>query len=139
MLKAIGKLWEMYGDTKQGRVSDALDYMEKRFEYQDQIEKLNIDLRNSQDEVAQVVAEKQVTLAHKARAEQTLMDARAELEGKRIRDETTCNLHKCLLKKAEKDLDKCKEDKRKLEQYVTELLHTKERPEEQVQEDQGSM
>ena len=69
----------MYGETKQGRVSDALDFMDQKFAYQDQIEKLHIDLRNSQDEVAKEVAEKHVTLAHKARAEQALMEARAEL------------------------------------------------------------
>ena len=54
------------------------------------------------------------------------MDARGKLEEKRITEETTCNLHKCLFKKAEKDMDKCKEEKRKLEHYVSELLHKKE-------------
>ena len=128
MMKALGKLWEMYGEAKKGRVSDALDFMDQKFAYQDQIEKLHINLRNSQDQVAKVVEEKDVTLAHKARAEQALMDARAELEAKKITDETTCNMHKCLLKKAEKERDMCKEEKRKLENYISDLLNKKEDP-----------
>ena len=99
MIKALAKLWEMYAETKQGRVTDALDFMDQRFRFQDQIEKLHIDLRNSQDELAKVVEEKQVTLAHKAIAEQALVDARAQLEEKRITDETTCKMHICLLKR----------------------------------------
>ena len=126
MIKALAKLWEMYAETKQGRVTDALDFMDQRFRFQDQIEKLHIDLRNSQDELAKVVEEKQVTLAHKAIAEQALVDARAQLEEKRITDETTCKMHRCLLKKAEKDKDKCKEEKRKLENYISDLLVKKE-------------
>ena len=54
------------------------------------------------------------------------MDARAELEEKRITDDTTCKMHKCLLKKAEKDRDKYKEEKRKLEQIISDLLNQKE-------------
>ena len=126
MMKALCKLWEMYGETKQGRVNDALDYMDKRFEFLDQIEKLNIDLKNSQDELAKQVEEKQVTLAHKAIAEQALMDARARLEEKRIADETTCNMHKYMLKNVEKERDTFRDDKRKLEQYISDLLDKKE-------------
>ena len=106
MIKALSKLWEMYGEVKKGRVTDALDYMDKRFGYQDHIQKLHTDLRNSQDELAKVVQEKQVTLAHKAIAEQALMEARAQLEEKRITEATTCKMQKCLLKKAEKDRNK---------------------------------
>ena len=48
MIKALAKLWEMYAEAKQGRVTDALDYMDQRFGCQDQIEKLHIDMWNSQ-------------------------------------------------------------------------------------------
>ena len=126
MMKAVDKVWEMYGEAKQGRIKDSLDFMEQKFGFRDEIRKLHIDLRNSQDELAKEVAEKQVTLAHKAIAEQALMDARAELEEKRITDDTTCKMHKCLLKKAEKDRDKYKEEKRKLEQIISDLLNQKE-------------
>jgi CRISPR/Cas system-associated endonuclease Cas3-HD len=100
--------------------------MGQKFEYQDQIQKLHTDLRNCQDELTKVVEEKQVTLAHKAVAEQALMEARAQLQEKRITDETTCKMHKYLLMKAEKDRDKCKEEKRKLDNYISDLLNKKE-------------
>jgi hypothetical protein len=126
MVKALGKLWDMYEETRHGRVVDTLDYMEKKFEYEDQIAKLHLDLRNAQDELAKEVEEKQVTLAHKAKAEQALMDARAELEEKRITDATTCKMQKCLLIKAEKDKVQYKEEKRKLECSIADLLKQNE-------------
>jgi uncharacterized glyoxalase superfamily protein PhnB len=89
-------------------VSDTLDFMEEKFGFQDQIKKLKTDMRKSQDEVAKEVAEKQVTLAHKAIAEQALMEVRAELEEKRM--------------KAEKDMDKYKEEKRNLEYIISDLV-----------------
>ena len=104
--KARRKLWEMFREQKEGRVSDSLDFMDLRFGFQDQIEKLHKDLRNSQDELAKEVVEKQVILGHKAIAEQALVEARAQLEEKRITDKNTCNMHKYMLKKAEKDRDR---------------------------------
>uniref|UniRef100_A0ACD6AF74 Uncharacterized protein n=1 Tax=Avena sativa TaxID=4498 RepID=A0ACD6AF74_AVESA len=95
MMKAVGKLWDMYGEVKQAKTTESLNFMEQKFDYQDKINKLHTDLRNSQDELAKQVEEKQVTLAHKAIAEQGLMDVRAALEGKRITDETTYKMHKC--------------------------------------------
>jgi hypothetical protein len=100
--------------------------MEKRFEFQDQITKLHLDLRNAQDELKQVVEEKQVTLALKAKAEQALIDARSELEQKKKLEASTCNMHKCLRLKAEKEMDKMKEEKRKLEYIIADLLKQKE-------------
>ena len=82
--KAILKLWEMYTNTKDGRTNDAINYIEKKFDFEDQITKLNQDLRNAQEELKQVVEEKQVTLELKAKAEQALIDARAELEQKNM-------------------------------------------------------
>ena len=86
----------MYEETKEGRVNDALDSLDKKFEYQDEIEKLSEDLRNAKDELKKVVEEKQLTPALKAKAEQGLIDARAELEQKRIDDATTTNMHKVM-------------------------------------------
>lgn len=126
MQKAVAKLWDNYGEVKQGRVNDALNYMDEKFSYQDEIEKLHKDLRNLQDEVQKVVEEKEVTLALKAKAEQALIHARAELEEKKKLDASTTNMHKVLRIKAEKDRDKLKEEKRKLEFMIADLLRQKE-------------
>jgi hypothetical protein len=40
MKKALSKLWDLYAETKAGRVNDSLDYCEKKFKYLDEIEKL---------------------------------------------------------------------------------------------------
>jgi DNA gyrase/topoisomerase IV subunit A len=126
MNKAIGKLWDMFSESKQGRINDALDYMEKEFEFKDQIKRLTSDLRTSEAVAAKVVQEKQVTLANKAIAEQALIEARAELQQKKITEATTVKLHKYLLIKAEKERDQCKEEKRKLEHIISELQRQKE-------------
>ena len=68
--KALGKLWDMYAQMKSGRVNDVLDNMEQKFKYQDEIAKLERDLKTSQAEVKKVVEEKHLTLALKAKAEQ---------------------------------------------------------------------
>ncbi|CAM0955301.1 unnamed protein product [Alopecurus aequalis] len=124
--KAVTKLWENYEEAKQGRVNDALDYMEQKFRYQDEISKLHHDLKIVQDEVNKIVEKKHVTLALKAIAEQALIDDRAELEQKKQLDVATTNMHKVLRIKAEKDLDKLKEEKKKLEFIIADLLKRKE-------------
>uniref|UniRef100_A0A8R7VF80 GRF-type domain-containing protein n=1 Tax=Triticum urartu TaxID=4572 RepID=A0A8R7VF80_TRIUA len=124
--KAIGKLWEMYGEAKQGRVSDALYCMEEKFKFRDEITKLHRDLKIVQEEVNKTVNEKQITLALKAKAEQALIDARAELEEKKKLDAAASNMHKVLRIKAEKDRDKIKEEKRKLELMIADLVKQKE-------------
>jgi 5-methylcytosine-specific restriction endonuclease McrBC GTP-binding regulatory subunit McrB len=93
---------------------------------QDEVEKCHIDLKNAQVEIQKVVEEKQVILALKAKAEQSLMEARAELEEKKTLDASTCNMHKCLRLQAEKDRDKLKEEKNKLEYTIYDLLKQKE-------------
>ncbi|CAM0946551.1 unnamed protein product [Alopecurus aequalis] len=92
--KAVAKLWDNYAEQKEGRVNDALDSMEKKFVLQDEISKMHRDLKILQDEVDKVVEEKQLTLALKAKAEQALMVARAELEQKKRTDASTSNMHK---------------------------------------------
>lgn len=116
----------MYGEAKQGRVSDALYCMEEKFKFRDEITKLHRDLKIVQEEVNKTVNEKQVTLALKAKAEQALIDARAELEEKKKLDAAASNTHKVLRIKAEKDRDKIKEEKRKLELMIADLLKQKE-------------
>lgn len=120
------KLWEMYTEVKDGRVRDALKDCERRFDLKDEIAKLHRDLRFAQDELKQVVEENQVTLALKAKAEQALVDAQADLEEKKKLDASTSNMHKFLRVKAEKDRDQFKEDKRKLEQTITDMLKQNE-------------
>ena len=117
------KLWEMYSETKEGRIRDALDNVEAKWKYQDEIAKLNRDLKNSEDQLKQAVDEKQVTLA---KAEQALVEARAELEQKKKLDASTSNMHKFLRMKAENDKEKLKEEKRKLEYMIGDLLKQKE-------------
>lgn len=126
LMKAMGKLWEMFEEAKQGRVNDALDNVEKKFDFEDQIKKLNQDLKKAQDEVEKEVKEKQVTLALKAKAEQALMAARAEIQEKMTTEATTVNMHKYLLVKAERERDKYMEEKRKLQSIVSDLLKEKE-------------
>jgi hypothetical protein len=70
--------------VKAGRVNDALDYMDPKFKYPDEITKLPRYLKIVQDEVNKVVEEKQVTLAWKAKGEQALIDGRVELEQNKI-------------------------------------------------------
>lgn len=127
MNKAVAKLWDTITETRQGRTEDAFDFMQQKFNLQDEVKKLHIDLRNSQAEVAKEVGEKQVILADKAKAEQALMEARAELEEKRITDATTCKMHKCLLISAQKEREKLKEEKRKLEFAISDLMNQKEK------------
>ena len=130
----------MYTDTKDGRTNDAINYMEKKFDFEDEITQLKQDLSNAQEGLKQVVEEKKVTEALKAKAEQDLFDARAELEEKKKLDASTCNMHKCLRLKAEKDRDKAEKDrdnaekerdkfkaeKKKLEYMIADLLKQKE-------------
>ena len=80
------KLWEMYAEVKDVRVRDALNDFQRRFDLKDEIAKLHRDLRLGQDELKQVVEDNQVTLALKAKAEQALVDAQADLEEKKKLD-----------------------------------------------------
>ena len=100
--------------------------MEQKWKYQDEIEKLHMDLNRVQAEVDKVVEEKQVTLALKAKAEQALFEVMAELEEKKKIEACTSNMHKVLRIKAEKDRDKLKEENKKLLSGIAELLKQKE-------------
>ncbi|CAM0955173.1 unnamed protein product [Alopecurus aequalis] len=124
--KAVCKLWDNYGEEKQGRVNDALDFLEQKFKLQDEIKKLNHDLKMVQNEVEKVVEKKQITLALKARAEQALIDARSELEQKKKLDDSSTNMQKAMRIKAEQDYCKIKEEKKKLEYTISDLLKQKE-------------
>ena len=126
LCKSMSKLWEMYNEVRDGRVRDALNNVATRVKFTDEIAKLHRDLRNAQDELKQVVEEKQVTLADKAKAEEALVDARAELEDKKKLDASTTNMHQFLMVKAEKEKDQLKEDKRRLEYKIEDLLKQKE-------------
>ena len=124
--KSLLKLWEMYTEVRDGRARDAFKHSERTFQYRDKITKLYHDLRIAQDELKQVVQQNQVTLALQAKAEQALIDARAELEEEKKLKASTSNMHKFLRLKAEKDRDQLKEDKRKLEYTIQDLLKQKE-------------
>jgi hypothetical protein len=145
--KALGRLWEMHGAQKHGRTTDALDHFEQKFKLHDEISKLHKDLKMAQDELKTVIGEKQMTLALKAKAEQALIDARAELEQKKLIDAHHSNMHKVLRIRAEKDRDQMKKemdlmkkerdlmkkerdevkaDKRKLEFIIGDFLKQKE-------------
>ncbi|CAM0957774.1 unnamed protein product [Alopecurus aequalis] len=126
LAKSLSKLWEMYNEVRDGRVRDALANVEKRLNDRDEIAKLHTDLRNAQDELKVEVQQKQVILSLKAQAEQALIEARAELEEKRKIEASTSNMHKFLRMKAEKDRDKLKEEKRKLEFMIGDLFKQKE-------------
>jgi hypothetical protein len=56
-------LWDLYGETK-GRVIDSRYNLEKRFKLKDEIVKMQIDLRNAQNEIKKVVEERHVILAN---------------------------------------------------------------------------
>jgi hypothetical protein len=86
----------MYRNVKSGRVSDSLSYMEEKWKLNGQIEKLEKNLRTTQDELKAAVEEKQVILALKAKAEQALIEAKAELHQKKIVEENHSNMHKVL-------------------------------------------
>jgi hypothetical protein len=58
------------------------------------------------------VEEKQLAQALKAKAEQALLEARVEIEQKKIIDAHHSNMHKVLRIKAEKDRDQLKGEKR---------------------------
>jgi hypothetical protein len=112
----------MYLTVKRGRTSDALEHMEKKFDLTCEIERLHKDLRAAQDELKKVVEEKQVTLALKVMAEQALVDARTELEHKKIVDANHSNMHQVLRVKAEK----LKDEKRRLEYIIADFMKQKE-------------
>jgi hypothetical protein len=145
--KALGRLWEMHGAQKHGRTTDALEHFEQKFTLHDEISKLHKDLKMAQDELKTMIGEKQMTLALKAKAEQALIDARAELEQKKLIDAHHSNMHKVLRIRAEKDRDlmkkemdlmkkerdlmkkerdEVKADKRKLEFIIGDFLKQKE-------------
>jgi hypothetical protein len=124
--KALRTLWEMHGEDKRGRTCDSLDYMEQKYKLQDEIGKLHKDLRMAQDELKLVVEEKHVTLALKAQAEQALLDARAEIEQKKIIEAHHSNMHKVLRIKAEKDRDQLKGEKKKLEYIIADFMKQKQ-------------
>uniref|UniRef100_A0ACD5W8I6 Uncharacterized protein n=1 Tax=Avena sativa TaxID=4498 RepID=A0ACD5W8I6_AVESA len=126
LCKSLTKLWDMYSTCKDGRVNDSLKSFDTRMEYEDEIAKLKLALKNAQDNLKQVVEEKQLTLALKAKAEQALIDARAELERKMKVDASTSNMHKSLRLNAEKQRDMLKEEKRNLEHTIAELMKQKE-------------
>ena len=116
----------MYVEMKEGRTRDALDNLDQKFNYRDEIEKLHGDLRIVQDEVTKAVEENQVTLALKAKAEQALIDVRIELDQKKALDAAATNMHKVLRIKVEKDMDRYKEENTRLEIMVADLLKQKE-------------
>jgi hypothetical protein len=113
----------MYSTCKEGRVNDALQDVETMYKDRDEITQLKVHLKLARDDLNQVVEEKQVTLALKAKAKQTLLDAGAELEHKKKIDASTSNMHKCLRLKAEQERDKLKEDKIKLEHFIELVKH----------------
>jgi hypothetical protein len=116
----------MYLTVKRGRTSDALEHMEKFFDLTSEIERLHKDLRAAHDELKKVVEEKQVTLALKAMAEQALVDARTELVHKKIVDANHSNMHQVLRVKPEKDRDKLKDEKTRLEYIIADFMKQKE-------------
>lgn len=115
----------MYGEMKDANVRNALDNVETKWKFQDEIAKLHTDLNNVQDELKKEVEEKQVTLALKAKAEQALVEARSELEAKKRLDASTSNMHMFMRQKAERDLIVLKEEKRKLEFMIGDLQKQK--------------
>ena len=125
LCKSLSKLWEMYGEMKDANVRNALDNVETKWKFQDEIAKLHTDLNNAQDELKKEVQEKQVTLALKAKAEQAFVEARSELEAKKRLDASTSNMHKFLRQKAERDMIVLKEEKRKLEFMIGDLQKQK--------------
>ena len=129
----------MYTDAKDGRIHDAINSLEKKFEFQDEIAKLKRDPRNAQDELKQVVEEKQVALALKAEADKALLDARAELDEKIKLDASTCNMQKSLMLEAEKDMDKFKNEKKKNGVHDCRLIEAKRRDKGKAEEDKGTM
>ena len=110
---------------KDANVRNALDTVERKWKFQDEIGKLHTDLNNVQDELKKEVEEKQVTLALKAKAEQALVEARSELEAKKRLDASTSNMHKFLRQKAERDIVVLKEEKRKFESMIGDLQKQK--------------
>ncbi|XBI91058.1 hypothetical protein VPH35_028503 [Triticum aestivum] len=119
-------IYKMYTEGRDGRVHDAFNNVETRFKFTDEIEKLHHDVRNAQDELKQMVEENQVTLAMKAKSEEALADARATLEEEQKLDASTTSMHRFLLVKAEKERDQVKEDKKRLEYMIEDLLTPKE-------------
>jgi hypothetical protein len=123
----------MHGEQKHARTKDALQHLEQKFHHQHEIRLLQKDLKMAQDELKTCVGEKQVLLALKAKAEQSLIDARAELEQKKLIDAHHSNMHKVLRIRAEKERDIMKKEKeelkaqkRKLEFIIADMLDQKE-------------
>ena len=88
--KHLLKLWEMFSGARDGRVCDALNNLKTKFKFQDAIAKLHRDLRIAQDELKQVVEEKQA-----------LVDARDELQEKKKLDASTSSMIEDVLKQKE--------------------------------------
>ena len=67
-----------------------------------------------------------MTLALKAKAQQSLIDVRVELGKKKNLDAAASNMHKVLRVEIKKDKGQFKEEKRKLELIIANLLKQKE-------------
>lgn len=81
--KSLTKLWDNYADARDGRVRDALHNLDTKFKLQDEIAKLQRDLKIAQDELKQVV------------------DARVEPQEKKKLDASTSSMIEDLLKEKE--------------------------------------
>ena len=74
----------MYRDVKRSRVNEALEFIDKKFEFVDEIEKLQMIITQAQKEMKKAVDDKEITFALKAKAEQALLDATNELQAKKL-------------------------------------------------------
>lgn len=84
------------------------------------------ELRNFKADFAKVVADKEEAVDQKELAEQTLLKVNAELDKKKMGDGSATNIHKVMRLKAEKERDMIKENKKKLEYMIADLLKQKE-------------
>ena len=80
--KALDKLWDNFGEAKQGRVSDALDNMEKRFIQEDEVKRMERDMQIMQDKMMRMEEEGREAASLRRNAEEGLQNLVATLKRK---------------------------------------------------------
>lgn len=99
--KCLVKLWELYESESTGRISDACDAAEKYYKLSQDKKELEEINKNMQEELNNIISDRQV-----GSISQNLLD-----------------IQKLLRLKAEKQRDQLKEEKKKLEYYIADLLN----------------
>ena len=116
--KCLVRIWEMYELESSGRIRDSCDHAEAYYNLTNEKIKLEEEKKKLIEDLGKAISERKVdgsTDSHVERVSQQLLD-----------------LHKLLRQKAEKQRDELKEENKKLEYYIADLLKAGEANKEKL-------